>query len=77
MCLLNWDPRDDLWLWNLDWSSRGLAFKKSVDAASSSGRVGYAAKAGEGRLGELKAKFAGLLSKSAHLMKNQGGNSMA
>ena len=30
--------KDDLWLWNLDWSTRGLAFKKSVDAM---GRVRY------------------------------------
>ena len=60
--------RDDLWLWNLDWSTRGLAFKKSADAPS---RVAYSPGAGEGRLGELKAKFAGLLAKSEHLMKNQ------
>ena len=60
--------RDDLWLWNLDWSARGLAFKKNADAPS---RVAYSPGAGEGRLGELKAKFAGLLSKSAHLMKVQ------
>ena len=33
--------------------------------------VRYSPKADEGRLGELKAKFAGLLSKSAHLMKVQ------
>ena len=33
--------------------------------------VRYSPRAGEGRLGELKAKFAGLLSGSEHLMKNQ------
>ena len=65
--------KDDLWLWNLDWSARGLAFKKSVDGLS---RVRYSPKAEEGRLGQLKAKFAGLLSKSEHLMKNQGPDSI-